>query len=160
MHIAFDGCDQELSTSCIELDSRGSLFFVHEGLKVGDRLFHHAGAFDNLRQKHFPLSKQVTNNAHTSHQWAFNDVQALVVVLPCLFSVLDNVFIDSFDEGMFHTSFDGLFTPGQVFARLFLASSFYGFSEVQHPIGSVVAAIPKDVFDTFKQIFRDLFIDF
>ena len=47
-----------------------------------DRLLHHAGRFDHLRQEHFALTEQIAHHIHTGHQRAFNDLQRARKALP------------------------------------------------------------------------------
>ncbi len=51
MHVAFDRRHQDLAGR-LPRDAALRLFCFHEGHEIGDRLFHHAGRFDDLGQKH------------------------------------------------------------------------------------------------------------
>src|SRR5690606_7215243 len=48
---------------------------LHEWLKIGHRLFHHASRLHHLWQEHFPCTKQISHHAHSCHQWSLNDIQ-------------------------------------------------------------------------------------
>ena len=40
--------------------------------KYGDRFFHDAGAFDDLREKHFAGAKQIADDIHAVHEGTFD----------------------------------------------------------------------------------------
>ena len=83
------------------------------GQQVGDGLFHHAGAFDDLRQEHLAGAEQVADDLHAVHQRAFDDLQAAVVLLPRFFDVLVDEVDDALDQRMGQPLFDGAAAPGQ-----------------------------------------------
>ena len=101
MNVTLDRRQQDFASTRLSLCSCFGLLLFHEGSKVRDGLFHHASAFDHLRQEHFALTEQVTDDAHAIHQWAFDNLQAAIVLLPCFFGVLFNVLVDSADQRVF-----------------------------------------------------------
>jgi hypothetical protein len=54
---------------------RFGLFRLDVGDQVGDRLLHHAGALDHLRQEHLAGAEQVADDVHAVHQRALDHVQ-------------------------------------------------------------------------------------
>ena len=70
MHISLHRCDNHGPAFT---GSPFCFFCFHVGLKIRNRLFHNPGTFDNLRKKHFPISKQISNDFHSVHQRTFND---------------------------------------------------------------------------------------
>ena len=69
MHIAFHGGHQDLAgkTTRAFRTPCGQTFRLHKRHQARNRLFHHAGGFDDLRQKHLAGTKQIPDLVHASH---------------------------------------------------------------------------------------------
>ncbi len=69
-----------------------------------DGLLHDTGTLDHLRQKHFALAKQITDDVHAVHERTFDDVQWSTPVvgdgLPHFFGVLNDEFVDAAHQGV------------------------------------------------------------
>ena len=51
------------------------LFLLHERFEVSDGFFHHTGGFHHLRKEHLTGTKEITDNTHAVHEWAFDNLQ-------------------------------------------------------------------------------------
>ena len=65
----------------------GDLLGLHERLQIGDRLLHHPGALDHLRQEHLARAEEVADDVHPVHQRPFDDVERPPVLDPGLLGV-------------------------------------------------------------------------
>ena len=77
-----------------------ALFFFDVRNQDGNRLFHHAGAFDYLRQEHLARTKQVAHDIHTIHQRAFNDLNRSAASAHNFCAQLFGVFFDKGGDAM------------------------------------------------------------
>ena len=77
MHIAFDGGHQHFAckTAGPFLAACRQPFGFHIRQQTGHGLFHDAGGFDHLRQKHFSSPEQIPHLVHTGHQRPFDHLQ-------------------------------------------------------------------------------------
>ena len=87
---------------------------LHEGHEVGDRFFHHAGAFDDLREEHFAGAEEVADDVHAVHEGAFDDVEGPGVFLAGFLDVGVDEVDDALDEGVREARLDRLIAPGLV----------------------------------------------
>ncbi len=71
MNVAFDGRHDDFSVTA----HLAVFFFFNERNEMGNGLFHDSCRFHNLRQKHFPVAKQVAYDIHTRHQRALDYVE-------------------------------------------------------------------------------------
>ena len=78
VHITFHGSHQyfsgRLRITCL-------LFCFEVWEQARHSLFHDAGAFNDLRQEHFSGAEQIAHMIHTTHQWAFDDLERPCVIL-------------------------------------------------------------------------------
>src|SRR5262249_23930231 len=70
MHVALYSREKDLS---LRRRLAGLFLRLHVWNQLGNSLFHHAGAFDDLWQKHLARSEQVAHDVHAIHQRAFDD---------------------------------------------------------------------------------------
>ena len=117
---------QHFASERLRLQASQFFLFFHERQQMSDCFLHHASRLHDLRQKHFAATEQVTYDRHPVHHWPFNDVQAAIVFLTCLFGVVDDVFVDAFDQCVREAFFDGSFTPCQIFSLSFFTFAFDG----------------------------------
>ncbi len=113
VHVAFDGGQQHLAAHLLRRGAGLFLFLFHEGQQIGHGFFHHAGAFDHLRQEHLARAEQIADDLHAGHQRTFDDVEAAGIFLPGFFGVLFDEFDDAFDQGVAEAFFDRALAPGQ-----------------------------------------------
>ena len=135
------------------------LFLFHERGQVGDRLFHHPGTLDHLRQEHPTRSEQFADGVHPRHQRPLDDFQRTIVLLPGLLGIVDNVLVDAFDQGMSQPVFNRSVAP---LGHLRLAAVDIGpdrFGQRQQPIGRILASVPQDVFDMLEQLGGNVVVD-
>ncbi len=157
--VAFDCGDEE--GACASAFA-GGFFGFHKGGEVGDGAFHDAGAFDDLGEEHFAVAKELADDFHAVHEWAFDDVEWAAEGEAGLFGVLVDVVGDAFDEGVFEAFGDG---PGAPFlfggSGVFFAAGggFDAFGEVEEAFGGVVAAVEEDVLNVFAQFGVDVVVD-
>ncbi len=59
--------------------------------QVRDRLLHHAGALDHLRQEHPARAEEVPDHVHPVHEWTLDHVERTLGLLSCLLRVLLDV---------------------------------------------------------------------
>ena len=78
---------------------------------MSNGFLHHARRFDDLREEHFSAAEQIANDGHAVHHRAFDDREAFVVLESRFFCVIDNVFVDAFDQCVRQPFFNGTFTP-------------------------------------------------
>ena len=151
MNITFDGGHQDFARRATALGFAG----LDKRNQVGDRLFHHPGAFHHLGQEHLAFTKQVADLVHAVHQRPFDHLNRLVSLLAGQFGVVNNVFVDAFNHGMGNAFGDRQFAPGKVFG-LFgtTAVALELIGNFQQPIGGVVAAVKHHVFDPLAQFLR------
>ena len=143
-----------------EFDDAFLALDLHEGFEVGDGFLHDTGGFYDLGEEHFSCSEEVADDAHAIHEGAFDDGEGFFVFFEGFGGVLDDEFIDAFEEGVFEALFDGGFAPGEVFFEFLSALAFEGFGEVEEALGGSVVFIEEDVFDCGEEIFWDLVVDF
>src|SRR5882724_6357719 len=78
--VALDGGEHDLAggAAAVANDAVGEvarLLLFHEWHQIGHRLFHDAGGFHHLRQKHLAVAEEVADDVHAGHQRAFDDVE-------------------------------------------------------------------------------------
>src|SRR6185436_4163469 len=71
MHVTFDGGHDDPALRLVV--TCGALLGFHKREQISHRLFHHAGALDHLRQKHFAGTKQIADDIHADHERPFDD---------------------------------------------------------------------------------------
>ena len=134
------------------------LFFFHKRFKIGHSLFHYAGAFHDLRQKHFSVTKKVAHNFHACHQRSFNHFQSQVKFCTDFFGVLYDMFRYASHQGMNDTFFNCSFTPFSILLNFARTLCFVIFGKIYQSFGGVFSTIEQDVFDKFQQIFGNFFV--
>ena len=92
------------------------LFGLHEGHQIGDRLFHDARRFDDLRQEHLARAEEIADDVHAGHQRPFDDIERTGGGEPRLFDIGLDEFGDPVDERMFEPLVDRLVAPGEILA--------------------------------------------
>ena len=73
---------------------------LHEGLQVGHRLLHGAGALHHLGQEHLARAEQVADDLHAVHQRALDDVERARGLLAGLLHVLLDEVDDPVHQGV------------------------------------------------------------
>ena len=152
VYVAFDGGHDDLSgrvtvfgetegffvreIGLVFLDERDlfgeSRFFLgfHDGLKEGDRFFHHSSRFDDLGKEHFAGSKEVAHDRHAVHERAFDNGERFLVFGEGFLGVFGDEFVDAAQEGVFESLLDGVFAPREVFFFFLSALAFEFFCDV------------------------------
>ena len=158
MDVALDGGQDDLTPA------RGDcaaplLIGLHQRQQIGDRLFHHAGRFDHLRQEHLPFAEQVAHDLHAGHQGTLDDGQAGGVLAAGFFGVLLDVFDNPFDQRMAEAIFHGPFAPGCLGLVALGRPALERLGQIEQPLRGVGPAIQEHVFDVLQQVGRDLFVD-
>ena len=110
MHVTLDSGHHDLA---IGTDLATFLVF-NKRHQMTDGLLHYPGRLHDLRQKHFPVAKEIANDVHASHQWTFDNVERPVGRQTGLFSIVDYVFVDTVDEGMLESFLDRQLAPRQI----------------------------------------------
>ena len=100
MHVALYGRHQDFTVGR-PCGSQLFLLRFHKGHEMGDRGFHNAGGFHNLRQEHFACAEQIANDIHAVHQGAFNDMKRPLCILAGFLCVGDNVVRNPAHKRMF-----------------------------------------------------------
>ena len=84
-----------------------------------DRLLHDTCRFHNLRQKHFALAKQITDDIHSVHQRTLDDLNRATApirdLLTNLLSVFDNEIRQAVNHRMRESFLNRLLAPGKIF---------------------------------------------
>ena len=88
------------------------LLRLDEGHEVSDRLLHHAGALDHLRQEHLAGAEQVADHVHAVHERSLDHGERTVGGLPRLFGIVDDVIGDAVDQREAESAVDILIAPG------------------------------------------------
>ncbi len=156
MHVAFHGGDHHLAVA-------GTFLFTgfDKGFQIRHRLLHDASGFDHLRQEHFALAEQIPDHVHAVHQWPFDHFNRACGLLACLFGILFDKLGDAFHQRILKTLIHvpgaplGLLDVGTVVG--FAAAVF--FSQLQHALGGVVAAVQNHVFNRVAQFGRQVVIN-
>ncbi len=121
MNVALDGCEEDLALRLDDVASgfQCGFFGLHERCEMGDGLLHHAGGLDHLRQEHLAGSEEIADHAHAVHQRAFDDEERAAELDAGFLGVDLDVGVDSLDERVRETLFDGAVAPlfGLLFRR-------------------------------------------
>ena len=96
MHIAFDRGHED-TTLCARIRV-GEALGLHERSEPSDGLFHHTGAFDDLRQEHFPCSEKISNDLHALHERTFDNQKGLAVISVSLLGIDINKVHNTLDK--------------------------------------------------------------
>ena len=115
VHVTFHCRQDDFSLRFDNLSGRAlrRLLGLHKWGEVSDRFFHHAGRLYDLREKHLAGAKQIADDAHASHQRAFNDQQRPPELDARFFRVPLDVGVDSLYQcvrkALFYSSVAPLF---------------------------------------------------
>ena len=149
MDITFHGCKQD---SCRRLALLVfCFFFLNIWYEIGNRFFHHAGAFNHLRKKHLALGEQVTDYIHTVHQRPFDNVQRAWVFLPGLFRVFGYIVYHSLYESVLQPFFDCSVTPLGFCCFVFCFFTLDCFRKLHKTFGCVWPPVEKHILNPFQQ---------
>ena len=111
---------------------------------MGDRLFHHAGRLDHLRQEHLAGTKKIADHIHAVHQRAFDHLDrtsaASVDLEARRLGVFDHELGDAVNECMRQALCDRLGAPGEVFFAACGAPG-EGGREFDHALGRGLAVV-------------------
>ena len=135
------------------------LFGLHERHQIGDRLFHDARRFDDLRQEHLARPEQIADDIHAGHQRPFDDVERTGGGEPRLFDIGLDEFGDPVDERMFEPLVDRLVAPGEILALDLAGAALEAFGEREEPFGGILAPVEHDVLAGLAQFGIDLLVD-
>jgi hypothetical protein len=107
VHVALHRREHDLALRFLQLSARGGLGLLglHEGLQIRDALFHHAGAFHDLRQEHFACAEEIADDAHAVHERAFDDEQRLAELVERLLVSTSMKVGDAFEQRVFERRF-------------------------------------------------------
>ena len=134
------------------------LFRFNKWDQVGNRLFHDARAFYDLRQEHFPRAEKVSHHVHAVHQRPFNHLNRARKLLPRLFRIRHDVIPDALHQGVRQPCGHGQLPPRQIRLRR-LPFAAHGLRKGHQPLGGVGAAVKEDVFHAPQQFFVQFFVD-
>ena len=155
MDVALDGRQQDLAFR-LPLTA----FRLQVGNQVRHGFLHHARRLDHLRQEHLAGAEQVADLVHAIHEGALDDGQGAIHREARRFGVLHDVLVDSLDEGVGETLFDGQLAPLEILAAPFPARLPLVFrSQRQQPLRGVGAPGEDHVLDGFLQAFGDILVD-
>ena len=115
------------------------------GDQVGDRLFHHPGRFDHLRQEHLAGAKQIANGVHPGHQRAFNHFDRAGMKQAGFLGVLDDMRVDPFDQSMLQPP-DHI--PAAPFRSLLFSNRVGALEALGHrdqPFGRAIIAVEDHI---------------
>ena len=62
VNVTFDRSHQDLAAIALALEAGLDFFLLHVRQQIGDRFFHDASRFDDLRQEHFSAAEQIAND--------------------------------------------------------------------------------------------------
>ena len=164
VNIAFDGRDEKFSLGAGGFAGGGGagFFGFHERREVGDGALHHAGGFDDLREKHFAGAEEVADDAHAVHERALDDVEWARVFLAAFLSVGIDELVDAFDEGVREPGFDRGVAPSEIFFDLGLRGAALGGFQIvgkfDETVGGVGAPVQEHVFDISAERGLDLVV--
>ena len=140
--IALDGRDHDLPAGPQIAGRR--LLGLDIGHQMGDRLFHHAGRLDHLRQEHLAGTKKIADHIHAVHQRAFDHLDrapaAGVDLEARRLGVFDHELGDAMDERMRQALSNRLGAPGEVFFATRGATG-EGGREFDHAFGRGLAVV-------------------
>ena len=139
------------------LDRRLLLRF-HEGLEVGHRPLHRAGALHHLRQEHLAGAEEVTDDLHALHQRTLDDIQRPVRGEPGLLGVGLHEVHDAVHERVRQPLLDRRVPPGEVYLALGAAAPD-GVGEGHQPVGGIGPPVKDHVLDQLQQLRLDVLID-
>eukprot|EP00053_Salpingoeca_punica_P018065 m.175524 g.175524 ORF g.175524 m.175524 type:complete len:1311 (+) comp17350_c0_seq2:4566-8498(+) len=134
---------------------------LHERDEVSDGLLHHAGALDDLRQKHLARAKEVADNAHGVHERALNHVERARVqrrLETCLLRVLFDVLVDALHEGVLEALLHRQIAPGLVLL-LGLDRGGVRAGVLQQLLCAVGVAVPQQVLAELHEFSGDVAVD-
>ncbi len=103
-----------------------------------------------MGQEHLAFAKEVANDIHAVEQWAFDDLEGLVVGAEGFGEIFFEIIGDALEEGVSESFGEGGLSPSIV------ESAFFGVGLVfisvrDQAIGGVFAAVEEDVFDALKE---------
>ena len=136
------------------------LFRFHKRRKISDSLFHHARAFDHLRQKHFPRAKEFAHHFHSVHQRPFDDLQRPSGNGTRFFSIGLNKFGDAVHQRVAQARSHGFLAPFLVDGGAFFFDALEFLRVINEPIGRIRAAIEQHVFHMLEQFRFNLLVHF
>ena len=120
---------------------------------------HDAGALDDLRQKHLPLTKQVTHRLHAPHQRPLDDLETRRVVPAGGLHVFLDVIGDPLDEGVRQSLLHAEGSPGVGLGDVGRVPLLDRLGVFDQPVGRVGSPIEEHVLDPLPQFGLDLLID-
>ena len=140
--VALDGRDHDFPAGPKIAGSR--FFGLDIGHQMGDRLLHHTGRLDHLRQEHLAGTEEIAHDIHAVHQRAFDHLDRTPAAGFDLearrLGVLDHELGDAVDERMGQALGDRLRTPGEVFFAACRATG-EGGRKLDHAFGRGLAVI-------------------
>ena len=155
VHVALDRGHDDLR---LGLGPARPLLRLEKRRQVGDRLLHHPGALDHLRQEHLARAEEVADDVHARHERALDHRQRPAVLLPGLLGVLLDERVDAPHEGVRQPLLDRALPPG-VLDRRPLLLRLHRLREGDQPLGGVGPAVQQHVLDPLQQVLRDLLVD-
>ena len=137
-----------------------ALVRFHEGQEIGDRLFHHARGFDDLRQEHLALAEEIADDIHAGHQRAFDHVERPRGALARLFDIRFDIIGDAVDERIFEPLLDAVASRQAASFSCVLAPAPLNFSasSTRRSVESL-RRFKHHVFASLAQLRIDLRID-
>ena len=158
VHVAFDGRHQHFA-GVLVLAAGGFLLCFQEGQQISDGFLHHAGGFDDLRQKHLARPEQIADDVHAGHERTFDDGERPAIFLARFLDVLVDVIDDTLDQRVAQTLFDRALAPF-IFDHFGLVLFLHRLGELDQTLGGVGPAIEQNVLDESEQVLGNLLIHF
>ena len=134
---------------------------LDEGHEMGDRLLHHAGALDHLRQEHLAGTEQVADHVHAVHQRPLDHIERAVGCLPRLFGVVDDVIGDAVHQRVAEPAVHILLAPG---VRVLVPRGTgtrvaVALGDLEQALGGVGPAVEQHVLDRGPERLGEVLVD-
>ena len=138
-----------------------ALLLLDEGHEMGDRLLHHAGALDHLRQEHLAGAEEVADHVHAVHQRPLDHVERAVGGAPRLLGVVDDLIGDAVHEREAEPAVDILLAPGVAFLLPLGAGACVAVTlgDFEQALGGVGPAVEQHILDRGPERLRQVLID-
>ena len=138
-----------------------ALLLLDEGHEMGDRLLHHAGALDHLRQEHLAGAEEVADHVHAVHQRPLDHVERAVGGAPRLLGVVDDLIGDAVHEREAEPAADILLAPGVALLLPLGAGACVPVTlgDFEQALGGVGPAVEQHILDRGPERLRQILID-
>ena len=124
--------------------------------QIRNGLLHHPGRFHHLGQEHLACAKEVADDIHTVHQRALDHLDRAAPrgsdLSPQFFGVRVDVGVDTLDQSVCDAFAHRKRSPLGCYWVISFLRAVEPFSDLQEPLGRVLAAVQDDVFDPVPQL--------